>query len=132
MRLKFPFAVVAKQRARLTRRRKGGKQIAYTPQATRSFENEVGQFWKDTFPDYSVVTEPVHVNIEIRQESFTVQVVPQQQSVRPVGLRGDVDNYVKSILDGLNGVAWVDDKQVEKINVKFVGAPRRPRRKVKP
>lgn len=132
MRLKFPFPVVAKQRARLTRRRKGGKQIAYTPQATRNFETEVGQFWKETFPDYSVVTEPVHVSIEIRQESFTVQVVPQQQSVRPVGLRGDVDNYVKSILDGLNGVAWIDDKQVEKIAVKFVGAPRRPRRKVKP
>lgn len=132
MRLKFPFPVVAKQRARLTRRRKGGKQIAYTPQATRNFETEVGEFWKETFPDYSVVTEPVHVSIEIRQETFTVQVLPQQQSVRPVGIRGDVDNYVKSILDGLNGVAWVDDKQVEKVTVKFVGAPRRPRRKVKP
>jgi hypothetical protein len=27
-------------------------------------------------------------------------------------LRGDIDNYIKTIMDGLNGVAWDDDKQV--------------------
>ncbi len=32
-------------------------------------------------------------------------------------LRGDVDNYAKSILDGLNGVAFQDDKQVHILNV---------------
>jgi Holliday junction resolvase RusA-like endonuclease len=31
-------------------------------------------------------------------------------------LRGDVDNYVKSLLDGLNGVAYDDDKQI--VNLK--------------
>jgi Holliday junction resolvase RusA-like endonuclease len=31
-------------------------------------------------------------------------------------LRGDLDNYVKSLLDGLNGVAYEDDKQV--VNLK--------------
>ena len=30
-------------------------------------------------------------------------------------LRGDVDNYVKSIMDGLNGVAYLDDGQVMNI-----------------
>lgn len=28
------------------------------------------------------------------------------------GTIGDWDNYAKSICDGLNGVAWIDDKQV--------------------
>ncbi len=28
---------------------------------------------------------------------------------------GDLDNYVKSIQDGLNGIAWRDDRQVEKL-----------------
>jgi Holliday junction resolvase RusA-like endonuclease len=28
------------------------------------------------------------------------------------GRRGDLDNYVKSILDGLKGIAWEDDRQV--------------------
>ena len=30
-------------------------------------------------------------------------------------LRGDLDNYIKTILDALNGVAWDDDSQVVKI-----------------
>jgi len=30
-------------------------------------------------------------------------------------LRGDIDNYVKTILDALNGIAWVDDNQVVKV-----------------
>lgn len=30
-------------------------------------------------------------------------------------LRGDLDNYVKTVLDALNGVAWEDDSQVVKI-----------------
>lgn len=28
---------------------------------------------------------------------------------------GDLDNYVKSIQDGLNGVAWRDDRQVKRL-----------------
>ncbi len=33
------------------------------------------------------------------------------------GRIGDVDNYAKSILDGLNGVAWEDDKQVVELHI---------------
>lgn len=34
----------------------------------------------------------------------------------------DVDNYFKSILDALNGILWVDDKQIQKISaVKNIG-----------
>lgn len=28
------------------------------------------------------------------------------------GQHGDIDNLVKTVLDGLNGVAWADDRQV--------------------
>jgi len=34
------------------------------------------------------------------------------------GRSGDVDNYCKSILDGLNGVAYEDDDQVVELLVK--------------
>lgn len=33
------------------------------------------------------------------------------------GRVGDVDNYTKSILDGLNGIAWDDDRQVGELHV---------------
>ncbi len=29
---------------------------------------------------------------------------------------GDIDNYVKSILDGCNRIAWIDDKQVVEVH----------------
>ncbi len=39
---------------------------------------------------------------------------------------GDVDNYAKAILDGLNGVVWVDDTQVAQLHVyRHMAAPQR-------
>jgi Holliday junction resolvase RusA-like endonuclease len=32
------------------------------------------------------------------------------------GQTGDIDNYVKSILDGCNKIAWQDDRQVVEIH----------------
>lgn len=33
------------------------------------------------------------------------------------GREGDVDNYCKSLLDGLNGIAWFDDRQVRRATI---------------
>ncbi|MCS1351171.1 RusA family crossover junction endodeoxyribonuclease [Mechercharimyces sp. CAU 1602] len=33
---------------------------------------------------------------------------------------GDVDNYSKSILDGMNGIAYEDDKQVRRLEIEKV------------
>lgn len=30
-------------------------------------------------------------------------------------LRGDIDNYVKTVMDALNGKAYADDRQVQKL-----------------
>jgi Holliday junction resolvase RusA-like endonuclease len=40
-------------------------------------------------------------------------------------VKPDADNLAKSVCDALNGVAWVDDKQVIKLHVfKAYGVPR--------
>lgn len=36
------------------------------------------------------------------------------------GRVGDIDNYQKSILDGLNGIAFEDDRQVQKVICELV------------
>jgi len=33
------------------------------------------------------------------------------------GREGDVDNYCKTLLDALNGIAWIDDRQVRRATV---------------
>lgn len=36
----------------------------------------------------------------------------------PDRIRRDLDNVIKSILDGLNGIAWDDDSQVDEIYIR--------------
>lgn len=61
-----------------------------------------------------------------------MNVTRTADSVRPVGIRGDIDNYLKSILDGLNKVAWTDDKLVESVTLNFDGPARDKRGNRKP
>jgi Holliday junction resolvase RusA-like endonuclease len=119
---------VAKQRARLGRRRK-----AFTPEKTVAFETKIAELWEQVGEFYDIDEFPaVAVDIEIESHGIWVKVTPLEASHRPVGVRGDVDNYVKAILDGMNTKAWTDDKAVEHLTVKFRGDARKPRRRRTP
>ena len=103
---RYEFRAKAKQRPRMSRRGR-----AYTPKATHEFETKVSSGWnkRKRFKD-----KPVSVSVELGKDYFVVHV--QELDVHtPSPLRGDIDNYVKSILDGLNGVAWDDDIQVREL-----------------
>lgn len=56
----------------------------------------------------------VAVNIVVDNEGTAI-IVERIDIDTKSSLRGDLDNYVKTVLDALNGVAWIDDKQVVKI-----------------
>lgn len=121
----LPIKPVAKQRARLGKRRRG-RQVAYTPEATKSFETAVADMiteLKGDFPGFGKA--PVCLELEVHSDGILVVVEHAACSVRPVGVRGDLDNYVKSVSDALNQVLWDDDRQVELLTVGFVGAPRK-------
>jgi Holliday junction resolvase RusA-like endonuclease len=98
--LYFEVPPVAKQRARVAR------GWAYTPKKTADFELSVKLLaqsqWKR--PQWG---GPISVSITF--------VLPRPKARRKelwVSVRPDLDNYVKSILDALNGVVWEDDGQV--------------------
>jgi crossover junction endodeoxyribonuclease RusA len=38
------------------------------------------------------------------------------------GQPGDLDNIIKAIQDGLNGIAWIDDRQVVELQAKRIKA----------
>lgn len=96
-----------KERARVTAR--NGKAFAYTPAKTVDAEKKIAEAW-----DGPVFHGEVAVHIVVDREGTAI-IVERIDVEGKSSLRGDLDNYVKTILDGLNGVAWADDSQVVKI-----------------
>ena len=105
----YKFRPKAKQRPRMSRRGR-----AYTPKATHIFETAVAEGWnkRHRFRD-----KQVGIEIVLDKNEFTVTVFEAEVDVPKSPLLGDIDNYAKSILDGLNGVAFDDDKQVRYLKV---------------
>jgi Holliday junction resolvase RusA-like endonuclease len=98
-----------------------GFPIAYTPEKTRIAEKTI----RDTavmFYRCVPTTKPVEVNLVFhksvpkswskkkQQEALDGLILPQ--------MKPDIDNYIKTVFDALNGVVWVDDSQVCSVNAK--------------
>lgn len=108
----IPGKCVAKQRPR-----KALNGHIYTPKKTQDYEGLVG--WSYLSLHHSnrkkyTANIPLKVSIEI------VSKLPKKYEVKKdkSGLfptHKDLDNQIKSILDGLNGVAYYDDSQVVEI-----------------
>lgn len=96
-----PSAPVPKGRPRMTRRGR-----VFTPKRTLDAEAIIRDAWGSN-PKF---TGPVSLVVVFQKDQMTIEVTdfPEGESK----LRGDIDNYVKTVMDGLNGVAWDDDRQV--------------------
>lgn len=103
--LKLPFKPKAKGRPR------AGKYGMYTDKATREYENLVKETW--VVAGAPKFDGPVTLTLTFHKSHIDVTV---SEASEESSLRGDVDNYVKSLMDGLNGVAYDDDGQV--VNLK--------------
>lgn len=109
--------VQPKQRPRF--RRAGNKVFTYTPKETTNYENLI----KENFLSKCKNMGDYLGNVEM--EIITRFKPPKSTSKKKFALlmntpflkKPDADNIVKSICDGLNGVAYNDDNQVSKIMV---------------
>lgn len=111
-RKKFTITVNARPTPK-GRPRLGRRGRVFTPIKTLEAEAVIRDAWKKARgPMWK--EEPVWIEIRLFYDrtEITVGVDEDEGYSR---LRGDIDNYVKLVMDGLNGAAWADDKQVHKI-----------------
>jgi Holliday junction resolvase RusA-like endonuclease len=121
IRLVVPFEPVAKGRPRFVR--VTGR--AYTPPKTALGEWQIRQ----AFLSLLERPEPLQGPVRMRIDCYLVMPssVPKRDQLhaRPMH-RPDLDSYIKSALDGLNGYAYFDDGQVVEIEAhKMYGHPTR-------
>jgi len=88
-------------------RPRAGRFGMYTDKATREHEQSI----KDAYVAAGgpLFEGPVGMTVTFYKEKITITLNPIESES---SLRGDIDNYVKSIMDGLNGVAYIDDGQI--------------------
>lgn len=91
-----------------------GRGRVYTPEKTRAYERLIREYLraKQARP----LNGPLRVTIEAyrpipKSMSKTDKVLALLEKVRPV-TKPDLDNYVKSVLDGCNGILYEDDNTV--------------------
>ena len=111
----IPGKVQAKQRPRFN-----GK-FAYSPKETIAYENWVRTCYLEKYRGQPILENPLKVKIiayyEIpKSTSKKRRLEMKDDKVFPT-VKPDTDNIAKSILDSLNNIAYLDDKQVVKLEV---------------
>ena len=110
MKITIQGKVQAKQRVRL------GRYSRYTPEQTKNYENWVKLSFINQYPNFKPLENELEVSIKAYFEiPKSVSKKKREQmlngNIRPT-IKPDLDNIAKSILDALNKLAYVDDKQI--------------------
>lgn len=107
--------VQAKQRPRFT-----GKFV-YTPKQTIEYENWVKTSYLNKYRGQPVLENALKVKIiafyEVPKSASKKKRLQMLNNEIFPTIKPDTDNIAKSILDSLNGIAFLDDKQVVKLEV---------------
>lgn len=120
----IPGIPVAKGRPRLTTR--GGFARAYTPDKTRRFETMVADVARAAIgpidPYSGAVELEAHFSLPIPKSwNKRDKAAAMAGTLRPQS-KPDIDNFLKAIADGMNGIVYVDDCQIVSARLtKFYG-----------
>ena len=104
----FKLRPKSKLRPRFNRR----TGVAFTPKATHQYEKEFADLYRGPLFHDCPLSLKLRFTVE-GTELLIEKVKPNDNVEQPTKrLTGDIDNYAKSVLDALNGVAYTDDKQI--------------------
>lgn len=95
--------------------------VAYTPTETAAYENRIALVYREKYADCLPFAGEVFLTVS----AYTAPPASTSKKRRAAMLNGDkrptkkpdIDNILKAVLDGLNGVAYRDDKQVVAVTV---------------
>lgn len=109
-----PGTVKGKGRPRFTIR--DGHPVAYTPKETKEYEQLIRQCYWQKAHGKKPTEKPVSVTLTICYTPPKATGIAKYKeclagAIRPT-VKPDTDNVIKVVLDALNKLAWVDDKQV--------------------
>lgn len=109
LRLRVPTDPVAKARPRVAIR--GGHAHAYTPAKTQEAEWRIRDAFTKAYPEHLPWSGPIRLHVTAWLAM--PKSIPKKHRLDALPTkRPDCDNYLKTVLDALNGVAFADDSQV--------------------
>ncbi len=115
---------VGKGRPRFAKR--GNFVSTYTPQKTKTYEDEIRMMAKSAMGASEPLETPVTVAIYIRvgiPASFSKQKRKDAlANIERPTKKPDIDNIAKCFLDAMNGIVYLDDKQVVSLHITKVYA----------
>lgn len=92
-----------------------GRALAYTPTSTRAYEARLKQAWIDQDGRY-FGSCPVALVLKVYYPvpSKAPKAVREAMLIGKIPVTGkpDLDNIIKIVMDGLNGLAYEDDSQI--------------------
>lgn len=97
---------------------RGGFVRMYTPAPTRLYEAKIAKMAVLAHADWPVLETPISLRVVAHHPiPVSWSKRKQQQALQGELVPGkpDLDNVAKAVLDALNGVIYVDDKQVVRL-----------------
>lgn len=128
MRFEFDIEPVEQARPRATRMGKGIR--LYDPKKVTVFKRKLGMLARQQMLDRGL--EPYNGPLEVCMEFYRPVQASLSRKERARRLSGvhrptvkpDLDNYIKSTSDALNGILWVDDNLIISLEAKKYYAER--------
>jgi crossover junction endodeoxyribonuclease RusA len=96
-----------------------GKGRGFTSKATKTAEALVASSFQEQTGFGHTIDKPLTVPLKFVAHFY-----------RRNNVSADLDNLVKLTTDALNGLAWVDDKQIKKLRANYYVDPDQPRTEI--